>query len=84
MTDHAQVLRDYVDSFEAVAALFGSDFKDSVTFKEFSIAMQKEILATAAYIASLKEQGFTAPAGLEARNNEQARIYFPHGISVAD
>ena len=53
-------------------------------FIEFSIAMQKEILATAADIASPKEQGDNVPTDHEARNSEQARIYFPNSTSVAD
>lgn len=80
MTDHEQVLRNYVNSVNAVAALFGPSFSERVSFDEFKVAMQKEILSTAAYVASLKEQGFNPPAGLESRNNEQAKLYFPHGM----
>ena len=84
MTDHAQVVREYVDSVEAVSALFGPDRYEMVNFKEFSVAMQREVLATAAYVASLKEQGFAVPYGLEERNREQAKIYFPHGSAAVE
>ena len=65
MKDHAQVLREYVDSVDAVGALFGSDLSERVGFEELSVAMQREVLgAGAAYVASIKEQGFAVPGGL--------------------
>ena len=66
MTDHAQVLRKYVDSVDAVAALFGSDLSERVGFGELSVAMQREVLgAGAAFVASIKGQGFAVPGGLD-------------------
>jgi hypothetical protein len=50
-----------------------------VAYDDFAVAMQREVLATAAYIALLREQGWNVPGGLEERNNWQAKIYFPHG-----
>ena len=84
MTDHSQVVRNYVDSVEAVSALFGPDRSEMVNFREFSSAMQREVLATADYVASLKEQGCVVPYGLEERNRAQAGIYFPHGFMAVD
>lgn len=84
MTDHEAVLRNYIKSVNAVAALFGAEFNQVVAFEDFKIAMQKEILATSAYIDSLKEQGFTVPTGLEARNLEQAKVYLEHKVQAAD
>ncbi len=84
MTDHAQVVRKYVEAVDAVSVLFGPDRCEMVNFREFSVAMQLGVLATADYVASLKEQGFVVPYGLEERNRAQAGIYFPHGFKTVD
>jgi hypothetical protein len=79
MTDHNGVLREYIDSVKGVSASFGPNCDQMVSHGEFAVAMQREVLATAAYIALLREQGWNVPGGLEERNNWQAKIYFPHG-----
>ena len=84
MTDDAQVVRQYVDSVEAVSALFGPDRSEMVNFKKFSVAIQREVLAMAAYIDSLNGLGFAVPYGLEERNRKQATIYFPHGSTAVE
>lgn len=84
MTDHEKVLREYVDSVNAVSALFGPSRDQRVAYDDFAVAMQREVLATAAYTSSLKEQGWSVPGGLEERNYEQAKVYFPHGIETTN
>lgn len=85
VTDHAQVLRECVDSADPVGALFGRDRSGRVGFGELSVAMRREgVGAVAAYVASIKEQGFAVPGGLEDRNSRQAEIYFPHEMTAVD
>lgn len=71
--DHIQVLRNYVTTHESISNLF--EHGKLISIQEFQYLDKEHVKATAQYIKSLKQQGFSVPEGLEEVNKSDLKRY---------